>query len=75
MRNKGYLKLYNNMGKPKKRVSPRIANHVNRDFERLILLSIVNVVRATNAPWEFDRSSMLGSTNRCGLCFHEDIPL
>ena len=36
------------MGKPKKRVSPRIANQVDRDFERLILLSIVSAVRATN---------------------------
>jgi len=25
---------------------------VNRDFERLILLSIVSAVRAANAPWE-----------------------
>jgi len=40
------------MGKPKKRVSLRIANQVNRDFERLILLSIVSAVRAANAPWE-----------------------
>jgi len=40
------------MGKPKKRVSPRIANQVNRDFERLILLSIVSAVRAANVPWE-----------------------
>jgi len=40
------------MGKPKKRVSPRIANQVNRDFERLILLSIVSAVSAANAPWE-----------------------
>jgi len=36
------------MEKPKKRVSLRIANQVNRDFERLILLSIVSAVRATN---------------------------
>ena len=40
------------MGKPKKRISPRIANQVNRDFERLILLSIVGAVRTANAPWE-----------------------
>ena len=40
------------MGKPKKRVSPRIANQVNRDFERLILLSIVSAARAANVPWE-----------------------
>ena len=32
------------MGKPKKRVSPRVANQVNRDFERLILLSIIGAV-------------------------------
>ena len=36
------------MGEPKKRVSPRIANQVNRDFERL--LCILGAVRAT--PWE-----------------------
>ena len=40
------------MGEPKKRVSPRIANQVNRDFERLIFLCILGAVRATNAPWE-----------------------
>ena len=40
------------MGKPKKRISPRVANQVNRDFERLILLSIVSAVRTANAPWE-----------------------
>jgi transposase len=40
------------MGKPKKRTSPRVANPVNRDFERLILLSIIGAVRAANAPWE-----------------------
>jgi len=37
-----------NMGEPKKRVSPRIANQVNRDFKRL--LCILGAVRAT--PWE-----------------------
>ena len=41
------------MGEPKKRVSPRIANQVNRDFERLVFfLCILGAVRATNAPWE-----------------------
>lgn len=40
------------MGKPKKRFFPRVANQVNRDFERLILLSIIGAVRAANAPWE-----------------------
>ena len=40
------------MGKPKKRVSPRVANQVNRDFDRLILLSIVGAVRTANVPWE-----------------------
>jgi hypothetical protein len=40
------------MGKQKKRISPRVANQVNRDFERLILLSIVGAVRAANAPCE-----------------------
>ena len=27
---------------------------MNRDFERLILLSIVSAVRAANAPWEYN---------------------
>jgi len=36
------------MGEPKKRVSPRIANQVNWDFERLIFLCILGAVRATN---------------------------
>jgi transposase len=40
------------MGKPKKRISPRVANQVNRDFERLILRSIIGAVRTANAPWE-----------------------
>lgn len=40
------------MGKPKKRVSPRVANQVNRDFERLILLCIIGAIRTANAPWE-----------------------
>ena len=40
------------MGKPKKRISPRVANQINRDFERLILLSIITAVRTANAPWE-----------------------
>jgi len=40
------------MGEPKKRVSHRIANQVNRDFERLIFLCIPGAVRAANAPWE-----------------------
>ena len=40
------------MAKPKKRVSPWIANQVNRDFERLIFLCILGAVRAANAPWE-----------------------
>ena len=34
------------MGNQKKRVSPRVANQVNRDFERLILLCIISAVRA-----------------------------
>ncbi|HJH25212.1 MAG TPA: hypothetical protein C5S37_12915 [Methanophagales archaeon] len=40
------------MGKPKKRISPRVANQVNRDFERLILLCIIGAMRTANAPWK-----------------------
>lgn len=43
------------MGKPKKRVSPRVANHVNRDLDRLMLLCIVCAVRTIDAPWERNR--------------------
>ena len=65
------------MGEPKKRVSPRIANQVNRDFERLYLPVHTRCSKSNKRPMgmQFDRSSMLGSTNRCGLCFHEGIPL
>ena len=44
------------MGQSKKRVSSLVANQVNRDFDRLIILCIVSVVKATNAPW--DRNSV-----------------
>lgn len=40
------------MGYPRKRVSPRVANHVNRDLDRLMLLCIVGAVRELGMPWE-----------------------
>ena len=40
------------MGKPKRRVSPRIANQVNRDLDRLVTLCIIAAVSRANAPWE-----------------------
>ncbi len=40
------------MGKPKRRVSPRVANQVNRNLDKLTILSIISAVRAANAPWE-----------------------
>jgi transposase len=40
------------MGKPKKRVSPRAANQVNRDLDRLTTLCIISAVTTVNAPWE-----------------------
>jgi len=50
-----YLKLwmrYIRMGKPKRRVSPRAANQVNRNLDRLTILCIIGAVSAVNAPWE-----------------------
>jgi len=40
------------MGKPKRRVSPRAANQVNRNLDRLTILCIIGAVSAVNAPWE-----------------------
>ena len=40
------------MGKPKKRVSPRAANQVNRDLDRLTALCIICAVTTVSAPWE-----------------------
>jgi transposase len=40
------------MGKPKKRVSPRVANQVNREYDALIVLCIIAVVKKVEAPWE-----------------------
>jgi transposase len=40
------------MGKPKRRVSPRLANRVNRDFDHLMALSIISVVERAKPPWE-----------------------
>lgn len=40
------------MGKPKKRVSPRVANQINRDFDNLMIQAIVRAVKKTKPPWE-----------------------
>jgi transposase len=40
------------MGKPKRRVSPRLANRVNRDLDHLMALSIMSVVERAKPPWE-----------------------
>jgi transposase len=40
------------MGKPKRRVYPRAANHVNRDRYRLTILCLISAVTTSNAPWE-----------------------
>ena len=40
------------MGKPKRRVSPRLANQVNRDFDHLVALFLIAVVRTVDPPWE-----------------------
>ena len=40
------------MGKPERRVSPRVANQVNRDLDRLVILCIISAVSRANAPWE-----------------------
>jgi transposase len=40
------------MGKPKRRVSPCIANQVNWDLDRLVTLCIIAAVSRANAPWE-----------------------
>jgi hypothetical protein len=40
------------MGKPKKRVSPRVANQVNWDLDSLVILCIIGAVRRVNVPWE-----------------------
>lgn len=43
------------MGKPRKRVSPQIANHVNRDLDSLMVRCIVSAVYAVKSPWEPNR--------------------
>lgn len=40
------------MGCPKKRVSPQVANNVNRDLDNLMIRSIVRAVKKVEAPWE-----------------------
>jgi len=39
------------MGKPKRRVSPRLANLVNRDLDHLMALSIISAVERAKPPW------------------------
>lgn len=43
------------MGAPKKRVSPQVANHVNRDLDNLMLRCIVRAVWELDLPWERNR--------------------
>jgi hypothetical protein len=64
------------MGKPKKRVSPRVANQVNREYDTLIVLCIIAVVKKVEASlgMQFIRSSMLGSKSRSRLSIQKDIP-
>lgn len=40
------------MGKPIKRVAPRIANQVNRNLDNLMIQSIVRTVKSMDSPWE-----------------------
>jgi transposase len=40
------------MGNYKKRVSPKIANSVNRDLDNLMISCIVQVIKELNPPWE-----------------------
>ncbi len=44
--------IYSGMVKPKRRVSPRLTNRVNRDLDHLMALSIVSVVERAKPPWE-----------------------
>jgi len=40
------------MGKPKKRVSPQVANQVNRDLDNLMIRCITRAVKKIEEPWE-----------------------
>lgn len=43
------------MGHAKRRVSPQIANQVNRDMDNLMTKSIVRAVKKAGSPWERNR--------------------
>ena len=43
------------MGRALRRVSPRIANHVNRNFDELLIRTMVNVIWNIDSPWERNR--------------------
>ncbi len=43
------------MGSAKKRVSPQIANQVNRDMDNLMMRSIVRAVKKVGPPWKCNR--------------------
>jgi LytS/YehU family sensor histidine kinase len=47
-----YALLHFSMGKQKKRISPRVANQVNWEYDTLIVLCIIAVVKKVEAPWE-----------------------
>ena len=78
MRNKGYLKILTIQyrGAKEESFSPD-CQPSESGFRKTYLPVHTRCSKSNKRPMgmQFDRSSMLGSTNRCGLCFHEDIPL
>ena len=44
------------MGIAKKRVSPRIANSVNRDLDNLMIFCIVQAVKEVGFPWDINKT-------------------
>ena len=46
------MHFLNGMGTAKKRVSPRIANSINRDLDNLMVHSIILAIRKIDTPWE-----------------------
>lgn len=40
------------MGRPKRRASPKVVNHVNRNLESLSITMAIEVVKTLNPPWE-----------------------
>jgi hypothetical protein len=62
------------MGKPKKRVSPRVANEVGlrQACYTVHRQRIENSKRPMGTS--YIRSSMLGPKNRRRLCFRDDLP-